>query len=83
MANVPSTTYAWSAIFLALNKPERIAGASPGDNICYIPAKEIDDDSVTPKENDWIVDENNDTWVVKGWTVDPIRAAYAFLVRKV
>ena len=82
MANVTSTTNTFIAIFMTLNKPERIAGASPGDKLCYIATKDIDDASVTPKENDWMLDVNSVTWIVKGWRRDPLQAMTVFWVRK-
>jgi hypothetical protein len=82
MANVTSTTTSISIIMMTLNKPEQVAGASPGDKIGYVPYKQMNDASITIKENDWVVDEDSVTWVVKGWTEDPIRAAYALLLRK-
>ena len=82
MANVTSTTTTVSGILSTLKQPERINGASPGDRIIMIPQKEFSDASVTPKLNDWIVDEDSNTWIVMGIDIDPIKAVYMFTGRK-
>jgi hypothetical protein len=82
MANVSSTTITVSAIFMTIKRPEKIQGAFIGDCIASIAGKEFTDGSVTPKENDWIIDEASVQWIIKGWWKDPFSAAYAFLVRK-
>ena len=82
MANVNSTTTTVSGILSTLQKPELIDGASPGDRLIMIPQKEFSDASVTPKLNDWVVDEDGNTWLVRGFRHDPLAAVYMIAGRK-
>lgn len=82
MPNVSSTTATVSGILSTLKNPERFEGASPGDRIIMIAKKELDDASITPKLNDWVVDEDDQTWLVAGIRIDPLAAVYMITGRK-
>jgi len=75
-----STTSTIKGSIQTRNNPDAVNGASSTDSVILVPFLEMSDNSITPKENDWIVD-GSDTWLITGIKEDPINAIYVFSVR--
>jgi hypothetical protein len=88
MATVNSTTATINIVLLArgpigLNSEQRenAEGDDPTLKQAIIPYKELSDNSMVPKLNDWMV-IGSDTWLVEGVSEDPMAAAYTLMVRR-
>ena len=77
-----STTYTLKGTIQTRNQPDAVTGASQTSTVLLIPFLEFSDNSLTPKENDWVVDSDSNTWLVTGIRKDPLEAMYTLSVRK-
>lgn len=62
-------------------KTDRVTGASYTEVNILVPFLEMSDNSITPKENDYITD-GSDSYLITGIRQDPLQALYTFQVRK-
>jgi hypothetical protein len=82
MATLNSTTTTMTGIFLSKKTTEPGTGNANRQRRVIVPSRQFTDNSVTPKENDWLVDGNGASWLVDEIKEDPILATYTITLRK-